>query len=249
MAHYINTSDDAHIKLVKSFQKEKEDRNLKSVFKNAERNADELQLSCQFNEEAIGSLVAVDQVAVVSTKRPKSIKDILRQTAQQKRRTEGMELPWLGKYVSQHWKEAETTTVSYQIFKSWKNIPDIVLSVDTSIRQELMNTKVYRKHKLQESVDETNCRLCSNDQETVPHILCGCSRIAQTHTRTGTIEWYDLCTAVYWKRSNSVNLNTFRHGISRAIQYHVWRMKKQKFCGIFHGICKNAQEMAPTNLT
>ena len=33
-----------------------------------------------------------------------------------------------------------------------------------------MNTKVYRKHKLQESIDETNCRLCSNDQQTVPHI-------------------------------------------------------------------------------
>ena len=47
------------------------------------------------------------------------------------------------------------------------------------------NTKVYRKHKLQESVDETNCRLCSNDQETVPHILCGCSRMAQTLYKAG----------------------------------------------------------------
>ena len=56
----------------------------------------------------------------------------------------------------------------------------IVLSIDTSIRQQLINTKTYRKQKLQESVDETNCRVCSNDQETVPHILCGCSQIAQT---------------------------------------------------------------------
>ena len=91
-----------------------------------------------------------------------------------------MQQPWLGKYVSQHWKDAETTSLSYQIFKSWKNITDIILSVDTSIRQQLMNSKVYRKNKLQESVDETNCRLCSNNQETVPHILCGCSKIPQT---------------------------------------------------------------------
>ena len=121
-----------------------------------------------------------DQVVVVSTKEPKSIKEILTKTTQQKRRTEVMELPWLGKYVSQHWKDAETTPVSYQIFKSWKNIPDIVLWVDTSIRQQLMNTYVNREHKLQKGVDETNCRLCFHDQETVSHILCGCSRKAQT---------------------------------------------------------------------
>ena len=109
-------------------------------------------------------------MAVVSTKEPNSIKEILRKNTQHKRRTQVMEQPWIGKYVSQHWKDAETTPLSYQIFKSWKNIPDTVLSVDTSIRQQLMNTKVYKKHKLQESVDETNCRLCSNDQKTVPHI-------------------------------------------------------------------------------
>ena len=119
VAHYISTSDDAHIKLVTSFQKKEEDRNLKSVFKDTKRYADEVQLSRQFNEEAT-VITHDDQVAVVSTKEPKSIKEILRKTTQQKRRTEVMELPWLGKYVSQHWKDAETTPVSYKIFKSYK---------------------------------------------------------------------------------------------------------------------------------
>ena len=119
-------------------------------------------------------------MTAVSTIDPKRIKEILRKITQQKRRTEVMQQPWLGKYASQHWKDAETTSLSCQIFKSRKNMPDIVLSVDTSIRQQLMNTKVYRKTKLQENVDETNDRLCSDGQETVPHILCGCSRIAQT---------------------------------------------------------------------
>ena len=62
-AHY--TSDDVHIKLVKSFQKKKEDRNLKSVFKDARRYAEELQLDCQFNEEAT-VISDADQVAVIS---------------------------------------------------------------------------------------------------------------------------------------------------------------------------------------
>ena len=106
---------------------------MKSVFKDAKRYSDELQLSFQFNKEAT-VITHDDQVAVVSTKEPKSIKEILRKTTQQKRRTEVMELPWLGEYVSQHWKGAETTPVSYQIFKSRKNIPDIVLSVNTSYK-------------------------------------------------------------------------------------------------------------------
>ena len=52
-----------------------------------------------------------------------------------------------------------------------RNVPDIVLSVATFIRQQLIKTKMYRKEKLQENVDEMNCRVCSNDQETASHIL------------------------------------------------------------------------------
>ena len=79
----------------------KEDKNLKSVFKDAKRYADELQLSCHFNEEAT-VITHDDQVTVVGTKEPRSIKEILRKTTQQKRKTEVMQQPWLGKYVSQH---------------------------------------------------------------------------------------------------------------------------------------------------
>ena len=86
-AHYINTSDDVHIKLVKSFQKKKEDRNLKSVFKDARRYAEELQLDFQFNEEAT-VISHADQVTVISTKEPRNIKEILRKTTKEKRRTE-----------------------------------------------------------------------------------------------------------------------------------------------------------------
>ena len=138
--------------------------------------------------------------------------------------------------------------MSYQIFKSWKNIPDIFLSIDTSIRQQLINTKTYRKQKLQESVDETNCRVCSNDQETVPHILCGCSQIAQTlykdrHDQMlrplyhSVLEKYEFSESQYsqpwYKQSHPV---------------HVWRMIKRTSCGIFHGIWKNARETEPTSL-
>ena len=73
VAHYLNTSDAEHIKLDKSFHKRKEDRSLKSVFKDSKRYVEELHLDCQFNDGAtlIGK---ANQVVTVNGKEPKNIK-------------------------------------------------------------------------------------------------------------------------------------------------------------------------------
>ena len=76
-----------------------------------------------------------------------------------------------------HWNDPQISNSSYDIFKQWKNIPEIVMSIDTSIRQQLLNTKIYRSQKLHEHVEELFCRVCTEKQETVSHVLCGCSHI------------------------------------------------------------------------
>ena len=97
--HYINTSDDTHNKLVKTFHKKKEGKNLKAVFKDTKRFTEELQLSFHFNEEATG-ITHNDQVTVGDSKEPRSIKEIVGKTTQPKRGSEVKQQPWLGKYVS-----------------------------------------------------------------------------------------------------------------------------------------------------
>ena len=37
---------------------------------------------------------------------------------------------WVGKFVTQHWNDPQISNNSYDIFKQWKNIPDIVMSID-----------------------------------------------------------------------------------------------------------------------
>lgn len=76
--------------MVKSCQKKKGDRNWKSVFTDATRSAEELQLDFQFNEEAT-VISHADQVAVISTKEPRNIEEILRKTTKEKRRTKVIE--------------------------------------------------------------------------------------------------------------------------------------------------------------
>ena len=88
--------------------------------------------------------------------------------------------------MTQHWNDPHISNNSYiyDIFKQWKNIPDIVMSINTSIRQQLLNTKIYRSQKLHEHVGELSCRLCTEKQETVSHALFGCSHIAQSLYKT-----------------------------------------------------------------
>ena len=61
----------------------------------------------------------------------------------------------------------------------WRNVPDIVLSVNQAIRHQVVDTKTYQKAKLQYQIENIACRMCNVEQETVPHIMCGCSSIAQ----------------------------------------------------------------------
>ena len=61
-----------------------------------------------------------------------------------------------------------------------KNIHEIVLSVHMSILQQLVPTKVYRVKQQKEQVLDLMCALCHSAEETVPHLLCGCSAIVQT---------------------------------------------------------------------
>ena len=83
-------------------------------------------------------------------------------------------------YVTQRWKDNDISKHNFNPIMRWKNIPDIVLSVHTSILQQLLPTKVYRVKKKKEQGSDLTCTLCHSAEETVPHLSCGCSAFAQT---------------------------------------------------------------------
>ena len=178
IAKYINNPKDQHIKLIKSSQLKKGQSHLWSLFKDAKKYAEELSIECDFDDgETI--LSNGDKEMRVSGKEPYKVKSIINKANTDKHMRDTQKRPWVGKFVTQHGNDPQISNNSYDIFKQWKNIPDIVMSIDTSIRQQLLNTKTYRSHKLHEQVEELSCRLCSEKQETVSHVLCGCSHIAQ----------------------------------------------------------------------
>ena len=87
--------------------------------------------------------------------------------------------PWLGYYTTKIWESSEISPVSKRIHSTWKNIPDLVKSVNDSIKQQLIKPKVYIKNKLMQEVADTSCRLCHQAEETMNHIMCSCPAITQ----------------------------------------------------------------------
>ena len=59
-------------------------------------------------------------------------------------------------------------------------MPDPVTSIYVNISQQLLPTKIYKAKKLNEAQHDLKCRLCGLNNETVPHLKCSCSEIAQS---------------------------------------------------------------------
>ena len=180
VAHHINISKDPRIKLVRSFQHYKSKKNFKSTFVEATRYA---------KEHFKADLSLLEEKSVLSYEQERlELKDenyiqiqrrlgsILQRLYEERVRNQ----PWLGFYTVSTLDSDEISKNSGNIFRSWKNIPDIVLSTNESIKQQLLPTKAYSKYKLKMETENTTCSLCKQAEETVVHLLCSCAALAQT---------------------------------------------------------------------
>ena len=70
------------------------------------------------------------------------------------------EQKWPGAYTNKQRQVREFPPTANQILKKWKNIPDIVYSVNKTIRQQLLPKKTYQQSKAQMTITDTNCRMC-----------------------------------------------------------------------------------------
>jgi len=64
--------------------------------------------------------------------------------------------------------------------KDWSLEPTHTVVGMIEFYKQLLPTKVYTKQKTKTTQRDVSCRLCSKEAETLPHILSGCSTLAQS---------------------------------------------------------------------
>ena len=133
VANYIPNSKDQHVNLVKSFQLKKEESHLRSIFQDVKKYSDELNIECEFDDGAT-ILRSSDKEIRVIDKELQKLKNIRNKVNTDRFMKDVQNQLWVGKFVTPHWNDPQISNNSYDIFKQWKNIPDIVMSIDTSIR-------------------------------------------------------------------------------------------------------------------
>ena len=162
--------EDPRLQLVRRFEEMKIAKGLISVLKDAANYAKDLGITITLDKTKT-VLTNEDQKKIeVQQASPKHISDFLTQAKNSIYMKEATEQKWLGAFTVAQSEDKEMTTDVCKLLQNWRNIPDIVYSVNTNLRQQLLPTKTYEKTKLQQHVDYLNCRMCSQKQETVTHI-------------------------------------------------------------------------------
>ena len=213
-AHYLTVSEDPHVQLVSSFQSYKEKKSLRSIIKDAKVFANHFNLDIKFdNMERKTTLKSCSSVLEVNKCQLRHIKSMLKKEVESKYQDEVKKQPWVGQYIAKQWQDKDLHHESYNMLKIWKNIPNVVYSVYTSIIQQLISTKVYEVKKLKGEQGDLNCRLCHISEENVPHILCSCPAIAQSlykarHDRMLRPVYYEILRMFGFHQDNDRSTRT-----------------------------------------
>ena len=185
MANYLNNSDDKIIKYARPVKTNRITQGRRSIFKQASIHAAEYNIVCNFDDT--GTTISTSKVPTAATETktiitpsPTALKELLRSKIIEKYSKEAEKQKWLLAYINKQRQDKELPLTANQILKKWKNIPDIVYSVNKTIRQQLLPTKTYQQSKAQMTITDTNCRMCRTATESTTHVLSACSKIAQT---------------------------------------------------------------------
>ena len=181
VAHYVSLAEDPRLNLVRMADERNHAKRLPSINPTAYNYANELGIRMTLDPaDKVTTITFNGETKIVKLAHPKALNSILKKASSEKTLTEFRNQPWLSNLSVKQENEPNIHQPSLIALNYWRNVPDLVFSVNQAIRQQLVNTKIYQKAKLKYQIENITCRMCNVEQETVPHIMCGCSSIAQS---------------------------------------------------------------------
>ena len=119
------------------------------------------------------------ETKIVKSAHLKALNSIHQNSSSKKTLAEFGNQPWLSNLSVKQENEPNIHQPSLIALNEWRNVPDLVFSVNQAIQQQLVNSKTYQKAKLPYQIGNITCRMCNVEQETIPHIMCRCPSVAQ----------------------------------------------------------------------
>ena len=142
-ANYIIHRQDPLIQLIKRFEKRKAAKGLKSVLKDGKKFAAELDVAFTYDETKT-TLTSKGKTTEVEKAALKLIRKSLTRIINNRYKTEYNDQKWLGALTARQYIDVGFAADSLALLQTCKNIPYMVLSFNTSIKQQLLSVAIKR---------------------------------------------------------------------------------------------------------
>ena len=189
MSHLLRTQDS----ILSEWQTKKK-KKLPSINTTAYNYANELGIRMAFDPvDKVTTIITFNgETKIIKSAHPKALNSILKKASSEKTLAEFRNQPWLSNLSVKQDNEPNIHQPSLIALNDWRNVPDLVFSVNQTTRQQLVNTEFYQKAKLKYQTENITYRMCNIEQETIPHIMCGCPSIAQGIYKSITSHWINM---------------------------------------------------------
>ena len=161
VAHYVSFAEDPRLNLVRMADERNHAKKLPSVNTTAYNYANELGIRMTLDPVDRVTTITFNRVTtitfnretkIVKPARSKALNSILKKASSKKTLAEFRNQPWL---INLSVKQEN---------EPFRTVPDLVFSVNQTIRQKLVNTKIYQKAKLQYQIENITYRICNVKQ-------------------------------------------------------------------------------------
>ena len=170
-------NQDPTMKTVREFEERAAESGHHSLIKDAVKYAKELDLDLKLSE--------LNQTFPTADGNEASGKEIdvwAKRAQQQQLRQEITKEKWQCKLLKIRWEDDQLSRSCFDWLKEWKTGPSNTIAAVQELYQQLLPTKLYdHKKTCINTSPDVLCRMCGKCPESVPHILSGCSTLAQTN--------------------------------------------------------------------
>ena len=178
-AKLINT-DDRRLLIVKQFHSNYFEKPNYSIFKEANKYIEDIGLDFEIAKESGGIFFRNKEDERVIILNEKSILPNLKRKRDDDNISKIMKSNWQGLNFKARMADAMINRKYFTWIKNWKSCPTSVIAEFFNLFYQTLPTLCYKQGRGSMIIDNTTCRLCTEKQESVKHLMSNCQNLLNT---------------------------------------------------------------------